>query len=154
MRPLTALLARWRRDQSGTAAVEFGLIAGFVLAPMVLASLDLSGALKERMAIGHVLRAGAQVAMADPGASAVASAMAGAAEGFRLGATKDARTLHLTATRFCACPNAPAQHVGCTTVCTGNLAPYIGYRLRAEKDYAANLVPDMSFSDTLEVQIR
>lgn len=153
MRGLVRFLARWGADRSGIAAIEFAALAP-VLLLMVVGSLDLSGALRERMAIGHVLRAGAQVAMADPGAASVQAAMSGTAEGFSLGATAGPRTLTLTAQRICACPGAPDTAVACSTVCTGSQPTYIRYTLQAEKLYDAALVPDMRYSGTLEVQIR
>lgn len=149
-----ACLDRLRGDDSGLAAVEFATLAPVMLV-MLLAALDLSGALANRMAIGHVLRAGAQVAMAHPGTAAVQAAMQGAAQEFRLGAADGAAgTLSLTTELRCTCPSAPQTAVACTTVCTGSQPATIAYRLRAELRHAARLVPDMTFAPLLEVQIR
>ena len=149
-----ACLDRMRSDESGLAAVEFATLAPVMLV-MVLAALDLSGALANRMAIGHVLRAGAQVAMTHPGTAAVQSAMQGAAQGFTLAAQGGAAgTLALTTELRCTCPNTPQTAVACTTVCTGSQPATIAYRLRAELRHDARLVPDMTFAPVLEVQIR
>lgn len=153
MRGLVRFLARWGADRSGIAAIEFAALAPVMLLMMV-ASLDLSGALRERMAIGHILRAGAQVAMADPGTATVRAAMVGAAQGFTIGTTAGPRTLTLVAQRLCACPGAPDTVVGCTTICTGSQPTYVRYSLQAEKLYDAALVPDMRYAGTLEVQLR
>lgn len=147
------LLSRWRKDTSGVAAIEFAALAP-VLVTMVIASMDLSGALAERMALGHAMRSGAQVAIADLGTAAVLGAMKGAAPTFTIGTTPDKKTLALNVTRVCACPDAPTTYVACTTICTGSQATFISYRLTGQKVYDAILVPDMTFSDVLEVQIR
>jgi Flp pilus assembly protein TadG len=153
MRAVRHLVARWRGDETGIAAIEFAAIAP-VLVMMVVASMDLSGALAERLAIGHAMRSGAQVALADPGPTAVLGAMRGAAPTFSIGTTAGPATLALSVARVCACPDTPATYVACTTVCSGSRPTYISYRLTGEKVYGAILVPDMAFSDVLEVQIR
>ena len=153
MQRAARLLARFGRDQSGIAAIEFAALAP-VLVFMVLGALDLTGALTERMAIGHVLRAGAQVAMTDPGPTAVQGTMTTVARDFTLGTTPGPRTLVLTSQKRCACPGVPETEVACTTICTGSQPTTISYRLRAEKRYNANLLPDMRFVSELEVQIR
>lgn len=153
MSALSRLIARWRKDEQGIAAIEFAALAP-VLVTMVIASMDLSGALAERMALGHAMRSGAQVAIADPGTAPVLAAMKGAAPDFTTGTTADAGTLALNVSRVCACPDTPTTYVACTTVCTNSQATFISYRLTGEKVYDAILVPDMTFADVLEVQIR
>lgn len=153
MSALSRCLARWRADERGIAAIEFAALAP-VLVTMVVASMDLSGALAERMALGHAMRSGAQVAIADPGTAPVLAAMRGAAPTFTIGTTVGPKTLVLNASRVCACPDTPTNYVACTTICPGSRATYISYRLTGQKVYDAMLVPDMTFSDVLEVQIR
>lgn len=151
-----SLLARLWQDRSGLAATEFAMLAP-VLVFMVLAALDLTTALTERMAIGHVLRSGAQVAMADPGPAQVRAAMQGMAEGFRLGTDTAGGELSLTAELRCACPAAPQTAVSCGTggtVCAGNQPTTIAYRLQARKNHDSRLLPDMASAMLLEVQIR
>lgn len=149
-----ASLHRLGRDEDGLAAVEFATLAPVMLV-MVLAALDLSGALSNRMAIGHILRAGAQVAMAHPGTAAVQSTMQGAALGFPLAPSGGAAgTLALMAELRCACPEIPQTATACTTVCTGSQPATIAYRLRAEFRQTAHILPDMTFAPVLEVQIR
>src|SRR5687767_14496661 len=56
----------WLRREDGASAVEFALCAPFcTCAGIILADTGL--AVHERMSLDHVLRAGAQTAMSDPG---------------------------------------------------------------------------------------
>src|SRR5918997_6063445 len=63
-------LGRLGRDERGAAVVELALIAP-VLALMLLLAVDVGLAVNEKMAVDHVMRVGAETAMADPGESKV-----------------------------------------------------------------------------------
>lgn len=134
-------------DAAGVAAIEFALLAPILLG-MLLAAMDISAVLTEREGLDHVLRSGAQLAMADAGDTAVLAVMQGAASTeFPTGTT-------LNATRFCACPNTPATSVGCSTICTGNQPTLIFYRMSAAKTYSGILFPRFDFNPVLQVQVR
>lgn len=148
---MAGAVKRFLADTAGVAAIEFALLAPTLLL-MLLASMDLSSVLSEREGLDHVLRSGAQLAMSDAGAAATLAVMQGAAsEQFPQGATP---ALTLNASRFCACPNAPATSVGCRTICTGNLPTYIFYRMTATKSFDGILFPRFDFAPVLEVQVR
>lgn len=150
---LRARLSRFLSDCSGVAAIEFALL-GPTLLFMLLASIDIGNVLSEREAMGHVLRSGAQMAMADGGETAALAAMQGAASTrFTLTAgTK--KSVVLAASRFCACPNAPATATGCTTICAGNLPTNIYYRMTATKTFAGILFPRFDLNPVLQVEVR
>lgn len=150
---LLARLREFLRDDAGVAVIEFALI-GPTLLFMLLAAIDLGNVLSEREAMGHVLRSGAQMAMLDQGSPAVLTAMQGAAsERFVL--TAGSKTsIALGASRFCACPTAPATSTSCSTICTGNVPTYIFYRMTATKTYNGILFPLFNLAPAIQVQVR
>lgn len=146
-------LRRFLADASGVAVIEFALL-GPTLLLMLLAAVDLGNVLGQREAMGHVLRTGGQAAMADAGAPAVLAAMKGASTvDFTLTAgTK--KSITLDATRFCACPNAPATATGCGTICAGNQPTLAFYRMTATKTYNGILFPLFNLTPVLQVEVR
>lgn len=157
LRRVASRLTGWTRCRRGVSAVEFALIAP-VLGFSLIATVDLGFGLTERMTIDHVLRAGAQSAMADPGSTTVLAAMRSAAEmNFKLeGQPQEAGVdpLSLSATRFCACPENVGFAVACSTSCSGSKPTYMYYRMSAEKIYRGRLIPAITFKRTTQVQIR
>lgn len=148
---MSGVLKRFWAETAGVAAIEFALLAPTLLV-MLLASMDLSAVLSEREGLDHVLRSGAQLAMADAGSSAVLAVMQGAAsEQFPQAAVP---AVTLSASRFCACPNAPATSVGCGTICTGNQPTYIFYNMSATKSFSGILFPRFDFAPALQVEVR
>lgn len=124
-----------------------------MLAPALLVSLlatvDYGMGMSQRMALDHVLRAGAQSAMFDLDTSAVEAAMSSAAQ-----LTFSDGMPTMSVERFCACPDAPEAAVACTTVCTASEPTFTYYRMNAELTYAGILVPPMDFERSLRVQVR
>lgn len=146
------VIARFAGDMSGVAAIEFALLAPILLT-MLLACIDLSGVLADRTALDHVLRSGAQAAMADSGTATALAEMQGAAsDRFTLGT--GAGQLALDAQKFCACPGSPSSATGCGTICTGNQPTLIFYRLTATKSFSGILFPRFDFAPVLQVQVR
>ncbi len=150
-------LAAWVRCRRGVSAVEFALLAP-VLGFSLIATVDLGFGLTERMAMDHVLRSGAQKAIADPGASTVLAAMRSAA---RMNFTLDdeqpeagIETLSLSAIQFCACPESIGFAVKCSTICSGTKPTFIFYRMSVQKTYQPWLIPTMNFERAAQVQIR
>lgn len=148
-----AALRRFRHDISGVAVIEFALIAPTLLT-MLLASIDLGNVLKEREAMDHVLRSGAQLAMADPGAPAVLAAMQAAASPDFTALAGARKSVALDASRFCACPGFPATATACSTICTGSLPTNIYYRMTATKTYQGILFPRFDLAPVLQVEVR
>lgn len=154
-------LVRSARDEDGVAAVEFSLLAP-VLFFCCLAVVDAGLAVGERMTIDHVLRAGANFAMQDPGEAAVKNAMVSIAKKNFSGAqvapgdgqavSNSADSLYLEVDKFFACDDAPAVPVADPASCTGDY--YTFYRLDATKIYAAMILPNISFNPVIQVQVR
>lgn len=147
----------WSRCRRGVAAVEFALVApilGFIL----LASIDLGLAVSERMAIDHVLRAGAQSAIPDPGEATVVDVMRTTAQtNFALSGTATETgdsVLALSAARYCACPESVGFAVACSTVCSGSKPTFIYYRMTATKTFTGWITPQIAFDRAAQVQIR
>lgn len=153
----TRKAVEWVRCKSGVSAVEFALLAP-VLGFSLIAAVDLGFGLTERMAIEHVLRAGAQSAMGDPGATTVLGVMDSAAKmNFTLAdeaVVGGPEPLSLSAIRFCACPESVTFAVTCSTICSGSKPTFIYYRMSAVKTYRGWLIPPFSFARAAQVQIR
>lgn len=156
-------LARLRRDDSGVAAVEFSLLAP-VLFFAGLAAVDLGMAITERMTVDHVLRSGATRAMAEGAdedkieqvlrATAkknFAECEVADGDGSSVGQKGDCIDIAEPQKRF-ACPDDPDTAVADPAVCGGDY--YTFYRLSATKTYVAMILPDISFSPAIEVQVR
>ena len=151
------MLAGWRRNQDGTSAVEFALIAPMLIFGL-LSMVDLGLAVNERMTIGHILRAAAQTAMTDPGESTVLDFLNTTAETHFTLASNNfppvSDPLTVSVTRFCACPESPAAAVTCTTTCDADEPTYVFYRLSAEKTYDGIFMPQIDAEPSIQVQVR
>ncbi len=144
------LFTGWRRSDSGTSAVEFAFIAPMLFFGL-LSMVDLGLAINERMTIDHVLRAGAQRAIADPGAADVLNVVnTTAAKSFSSSKTP----LSVTVQRFCACPESTGTAVACSTSCQGPKPTFIYYRLSGLKTYKGMLLPAITAKPAVQVQIR
>lgn len=154
-RPLSRLrsaLARARADQSGVAAVEFGLVAPLLFFSL-LAVTDLGFAIRERIWIGHVLRAGGQPAMRDDGEALVLATLAAAVDGrFAIGATAGPDTIALDVERVCYCPTTGVEDPTCTATCA--VKPESFYTLSAQKVHEGIFLPDMTFAPEVVVEVQ
>jgi pilus assembly protein CpaE len=157
LRCLKEMLVSWWRGGEGASAVEFALIAPMLIIGLVT-MVDVGLAANERMTIDHVLRSGAQRAMADPGAGAVLNVLKDTAtRNFTLppdGAPQPPHTLSLSAVRFCACPEDTGAAVACSTICSGPKPTFIYYRLLGAKTYKGMIIPSVTSSISMQVQIR
>lgn len=149
----STVFRRWVGCQRGVAALEFGLCAP-ALGLCLLATVDFSRGISERMQIDHILRAGAQSAMSDPGAALVHDVMWSAAAGRYAETDTSADRLTLTAARFCACPEDIGTAVGCSTQCSAGKPTFTYYRMTAHKAYTGALIPTVTFDRALQVQVR
>ncbi|HEY9056456.1 MAG TPA: TadE family protein [Aurantimonas sp.] len=139
----------------GVSAVEFALFAPILFFALI-ATADLGLALNERMAIDHVLRAGAQTAMADPGEQRVIDVMtATATPNFPRSADPAvALDLVVSVSRYYACPEAPDVAVPASTSCAGSAPTYSFYQIGGKKTYSGWIIPDLNFGPQIQVQIR
>jgi pilus assembly protein CpaE len=149
--PARRLLSRVRRlGEDGVSAVEFALIAP-ILFLSLLAMVDVGFAIHERMTIDHVLRAGPQEAMIDPGVAQVLKVLdTTAVTSFPAGA--DAPVFEVV--RECACPEAKDVWVDCLTTCAGPTSTYVYYELSGAKTYLGMLIPEILLRPTVKVQVR
>jgi hypothetical protein len=155
---LFGVTRRRRLGEDGVSAVEFALFAP-ILFLSLLAMVDLGVAFYERMTIDHVLRAGAQVAMEDPGKDRVLDVLKStAAKNFPLadGAEPDGTKVPIFTVEYpiCACPDNNDVAVACSTTCTGPTATSIYYRLVGEKNYDGMIIPQIGLAPTIRVQVR
>ena len=153
------LLRAFRRDERGAAALELSLLAP-VLAAALLLMVDVGLAVNNRMSIDHVMRVGAETAMADPGQSTVQKVLEQAAgQNFsRVAQIGDSGALAsggvlVGSTRFCACPGARAAAVACTSTCSGK-TPLAFYQLQARKTYSGILLSGINMDTALQVQVK
>ncbi|MGV8986624.1 MAG: TadE/TadG family type IV pilus assembly protein [Cypionkella sp.] len=145
------------RKEDGVSLVEFALLAPMLVFG-VLATVDLGRAISERMTIGHILRAGAQSATEDVGLAKVDLVLrTTAAKNMTVaaaGAMGTDTSLALTVHRMCACAAQPSVEVACSTTCAEDAPTQIYYILSGKKTYAGLLLPGISQSKSLEVQVR
>ena len=137
------LLRAWWRGSDGVSALEFGLVAPVLFFGLV-ATADLGLALYQRMTIDHVLRAGAQTAMEDPGVEPVRKVLESTAtRNFALAEDDEAagNALSLSVERYFACAEDPDTEVAGSTFCAGSQAPNIYYRLTAGTRYDGLFLP-------------
>jgi len=140
---------QFKYAEDGVAAVEFALFAPMLFVS-ILAMTDIGRAVAERAYLGQAVRAGAQAAMADPGASGVESVIeASAAEIFPA-----ADPIAYTVARYCACPGAAETAVSCLATCTGSKPANIYYKLDADRTYDAILLPDIALAASQRVRVR
>ncbi|MFD1913040.1 TadE/TadG family type IV pilus assembly protein [Halodurantibacterium flavum] len=125
---------------SGASAIEFALVAP-VLMGLMLVMVDLGMAVGEKMAIDQLLRAGAQLAMADPGTGPVLTALASMNE--------DAPGRSFAVTLRCPCSTGT-----CTTSCAPG-ALHNAYRLEVSSTYDSLMTGfSLPLSSVLEVRVR
>jgi pilus assembly protein CpaE len=149
-------VGNWRRSEDGVSAIEFALLAPVLFFALV-AAVDVGLAEYERMTIDHVLRAGAQSAMADPGQAQVLNvAQNTASKNFTISTQSgiSATALNVDVQRFCACPNSTGTAVACSTICAGSAPPFIYYRLTGTKLHNGMVMPAMTLTGSVEVQVR
>lgn len=158
-----AAWTRLLRDQTGVSALEFALLAPFILLGS-LAVADLAFLAHQRMAIDQVLRAGAQQAMLDKSTSPAAEEVVkvlnimAAAGNFAVGSTvpvQEKPPLIVGASRYCVCPEAiEVPQETCSTICTGSKPTLAFYSIRAQSRSSNMLLPNFSFEPQIRVQVR
>ena len=151
-----ALARKFRRDDKGVAAIEFGLVAPILFFGL-LSAVDLGLAINERMEVNHVLRAGAEAAINKSDEDVVLAIMAttgGLNMSVSINGQGAAGDLSLTVNQYCACPDATEVEVICSTICTGDVPTYVYYQLNGSKTYTGMIIPNISFAPSMRVQIR
>jgi pilus assembly protein CpaE len=144
--------ALWRSER-GVAAIEFGLFAPMLFFSL-LTMVDLGLALQERMTLDHVLRSGAQQALADANETQVEATLRSAAaqHGWSCGASASKKFCP-TAVVSCACPGGTPSTVCANIVasCPSDYRRY--YTLTGSKTRDNMLLPSFQLSPSLKVQV-
>ncbi|MRX51762.1 hypothetical protein GI374_15280 [Paracoccus sp. S-4012] len=130
--------------ERGASAIEFALIAP-VLTIALLGAMDVGRAVAEQMAIGTILRTGAQSAISGGDLSTIEQVL--------VTARGDA-AVSVKVERICACPENVQFAVDCSVTCAGPGATAIYYSLVAEKAFSGMFLPDIQLSRSLQVQVR
>lgn len=145
------------RKDDGVAATELALLAPLLIFS-VLAATDLGLAITERMTLGHILRAGAQSATEDVGVTKISQSLrTTAAKNMTVAATGAAgtdTTVALTVRRMCACAAQPSVELACSATCAQKAPTQIYYILSGSKTYSGLLLPRISQTKSLKVQVR
>lgn len=150
-RPLQGAV-RFQRDQNGLAAVEFALVGPMVVFGL-LAMADIGLAVRDRMALDHIVRVGAQSAAQDPGNASVLGVLHAASAG-SLTRGSSIAALSVGVVQECACPDEPEKMVACGTTCSGQQPTFVFYVLRADTVANGLLLPGMAITSRARVQIR
>lgn len=143
---------RFHKNEQGVAALEFALLGPIVIFSF-LAMADVGLAVRDRMALDHIVRTGAQKAAENTGAASVFMALQAASAG-SLTRSTSAAALTVSVDLECTCPEAPAVTVACTTTCSGQKPTFIFYSLRAETVASGILLADMPLASRARVQVR
>jgi len=123
------------RHEGGSPAVEFALLSP-LLAGGVLFLGMLSVDINHRIKMDHILRAGAAVAINDPGQNAVVQRMREVAlsKGYSAISNQPGTVpgvLHMQSVRSCFCPEQPNGNVGCANICVNQRPTVVRYHLEA-----------------------
>jgi pilus assembly protein CpaE len=156
-------LCGWRTRQEGASTVEFSLFLPVIVCGCLTMG-DIGLAVQQRMTLDQVVRAGAQVAMDDPGEEQVRTALElSASQNFSLesdeGNGQEQRQIvndpvSVDVARYCSCPDDRAAAVSCSTPCFEMTVPFVFYRVSVAKNYDGIFIPEFSLARDLEVQIR
>jgi pilus assembly protein CpaE len=146
------------RHEGGVSATEFAFFAPILVFGLLTAT-DLGMAAFQKIAVDQVLRSGAQVAMIDPGVDKVRNALTSTAiQNFSLDSSTPEtgkQLISVNAERYCTCPGNSAVRVVCSTICSGAVpATFAYYSLTASKAFKGILLPQMTLSSHIQVQVR
>jgi len=156
------------KDDSGTAAIEFAILAP-VLVLSLLATRDVGFGISEWMHMDHSLRAGAESAMRDPGKDNVKKVIESvASDEFTIASGSGSASSHLSVDvdRYCACPENLSATVECAEdeedgededsegACADGTDPSVFYRLTVEKQFTTVLLPAFPLNTSVLVQVR
>jgi len=134
---LSRAIHHFYKEDSGVAAIEFGIFAA-VLVPLFLIATDIGFILRERIVLEHVLRMGAYTAIADnPSPARVEDVMRRALE--------DQQSPRITPTALlvdstCFCRLQPAADISCSVSCAPDNR-IEAYEMQVAVDYNSIFMP-------------
>ena len=149
---LPPVLRRLWRDDDGVSAVEFSLLAPFMVVGM-FSTVDAGMAVYDKMMLTQVLRAGAHSAIAaEDEAAVLAILQTTASDNFTVaGDTPAPGELVLNVRSYCVCPEATATEVACVTICTGGGLPNRFYDMDATIEFNGVMLPNFTLSGDMAV---
>jgi len=155
-----AQLRSWAKHEDGASAVEFSLFLPVIFFGCVTMG-DIGLAVQQRMTLDQVVRAGAQIAMQDPGEEQVMSALKlSASKNFALEGSEDDQRgivndpVSVDVARYCSCPDDRAAPVSCSSPCVEEMVPFVFYRMSVAKNYDGMITPTFSLARDMEIQVR
>lgn len=149
---LLRLFRRTRRDESGVSAVEFSLLAPFMVLG-VFSTVDAGMAVYDKMMISQVLRAGSHAAIAGEAVADVRTILeATAADNFTVATgAPNAGELALDVVQYCNCPDNLGIVVACGTPCDGGGNPTQFYELSASLLFDGVMLPSFTLDGEMSV---
>ena len=140
------------RDRRGVSAVEFSLLAPFLVMGAI-STIDAGMAVYDKMMITQVLRSGAHTAIAAESEAQMRAILeATAQDNFTVAqGAPNIGELAVNVTSYCVCPEATGTPVSCTTTCTGGTLPNEFYQLSADMEFDSILLPNFNLSNSLDV---
>lgn len=149
---LGGLILRQAWDNRGVSAVEFSLLAPFLVVG-AFSTVDAGMAVYDKMVMSQVLRSGAQAAIgSDDVDDVLAILRATASQNFTVAAgTPAAGELAVDVTQYCVCPEAMGARVACTATCSDGGAPHRFYELSATRLFSGVMLPEFSLSGEISV---
>lgn len=144
---------RLARDECGVSAIEFALVAPLIFFSF-LAMTDVGFALRERIALDHLLRSGAQLAMRDGGENAVLNALENSA--CKTDETypdcESLAVINFGVVRYCECPTTGVKDTTCTSTCAEQ--PKKFYEISATQTYDGIFKLQLDFNPSILVEVR
>jgi TadE-like protein len=154
---------KWGTREDAASTVEFSLFLPVIVCGCLTMG-DIGLAVQQRMTLDQVVRAGAQVAMDDPGEEQVRTALElSASQNFALASDDEDGEdqeqivndpVSVDVARYCSCPNDRSAPVSCSTPCVETTVPFVFYRMSVAKNYDGIFIPEFSLARDLEVQVR
>jgi len=123
------------RQEEGVSAIEFAILTPLLIVAILSMGL-ISVLINHRIKMDQILRAGAAVAISDPGGTAVTQRMREVAlsKGYSSINTTPGTVpgvLHMQSVRSCFCPEAPNGNLGCNAICFNQRPVVVRYILEA-----------------------
>ena len=135
LRRATSMLGRFLGGRRGNVALEFAFVAPVVIT-LMSACIDYGQAVEARILLTNAAAAGAQYASQS---SANAQNSAGILAAVRGAASDSQKSISVTASLACSCPDGTTVTCG-TGTCTGGVPPLQQSTVTASENFTATLV--------------
>lgn len=140
---MRARFAALTRNETGTAAVELGIVAPILIVAFVLMT-DVGLAVGTRMEMDRNVRAGVQAAMSQINDVDRIKQMI-------LSSAGESENMSITVNKTCACGGAATS---CNDWCSADEAPSVFVNISASQPYSGLMLPAFSLDSETRVQLR